>query len=229
MHDECTSHVNDMGSIETILKPHKEGLPAVVLHCGMHCYRTEGWMKKATPWMQLTGLVSTGHGPQQPIAVKYLDKAHPIVAPLSDWTTVNEELYNNAIGRLEPTAHALARGKQGRAEFIVVWTNTYNEKTKVFSTTLGHNTATVANPRYLDLVTRGLLWAVGKLDEAHLRDVSNLVPEDLSKGKPATASSTRTATIVPAPPSTAIPKRGGAPTGQPARNGGRSTSGSPRI
>ena len=189
VHDECSSQVDDMSSIETILEPHKAGLPAVVLHCGMHCYRTEGWLKKATPWMQLTGLVSTGHGPQQPIAVSYIDKAHPIVAPLSDWTTVNEELYNNAIGRLEPTAHALAHGKQGRADFIVVWTNTYHEKTNVFSTTLGHNTATVGNPRYLDLVTRGLLWSVGKLDETHLRDVSHLVPEDLSKARPATASS----------------------------------------
>ena len=46
VHDECSSHVNDMASIETILKPHKEGLPAVVLHCGMHCYRTEGWNRK---------------------------------------------------------------------------------------------------------------------------------------------------------------------------------------
>jgi type 1 glutamine amidotransferase len=191
VHDECTSQVVARDSIETILKPHKDGLPAVVLHCGMHSYRTEGWMKKATPWMQLTGVVSTGHGPQRPIGVTYLDRSHPIVAPLGDWTTVNEELYNNAIGRLEPTAHALARGKQGRAEWIVVWTNTFNDKTKVFSTTLGHNTATVGDPRYLDLVTRGLLWAVGKLDEAHLRDAASLVPEDLSRGKPATASSTQ--------------------------------------
>jgi type 1 glutamine amidotransferase len=38
-------------------------------------------------------------------------------------------------------------------------------KARVFSTTLGHNNATVADPRYLDLVTRGLLWACGKLSE----------------------------------------------------------------
>ena len=178
-------------SIDTILKPHKDGLPGVVLHCAMHCYRTDGWNRRiATPWMQFTGLISTGHGPQQPIAVTYVDRDSPITKPLGDWTTVNEELYNNAAGKLEPTAHALARGKQGRVESIVTWTNTYNGKTKVFGTTLGHNSATVADPRYLDLVTRGLLWAVDKLDDRYLRDPDLVVPEDLSKGKPATASST---------------------------------------
>ena len=186
VHDECSSDVKDMTVIETILQPHKNGLPAVVLHCGMHCYRTEGWNKKvATPWMQFTGLISTGHGPQLPIAVKFIDKEHAITRDLGDWTTINEELYNNAAGKLEPTAHVLATGtqvynlfpskadreagKDGTARSVVAWTNTYNGQTKVFATTLGHNNATVDDPRYLDLVTRGLLWSLGKLDAEHLK------------------------------------------------------------
>ena len=147
VHDECSSDVNDMNVIETILQPHKNGLPAVVLHCGMHSYRTEGWNKKvATPWMQFTGLISTGHGPQLPIAVKFVDKEHAITKDLGDWTTINEELYNNASGKLEPTAHPLASGtqvytktesgKEVTAEAVVAWTNTYNGKTRVFATTL---------------------------------------------------------------------------------------------
>src|SRR2546423_6881161 len=48
IHDECCSDVKDMDVINTILKPHKDGLPAIVLHCGMHCYRTEGWDKSGT-------------------------------------------------------------------------------------------------------------------------------------------------------------------------------------
>jgi type 1 glutamine amidotransferase len=192
VHDECSSDVRDMAAIESILRPHKDGLPGVVLHCAMHCYRTEGWNRRmATPWMQFTGLISTGHGPQRPIAVTYLDKDSPITRTLGDWTTVDEELYNNAAGRLEPTARPLARGKQGRAESIVAWTNTYNGKTRVFGTTLGHNNQTVGDPRYLDLVTRGLLWAVDKLEDRYLRADAELVPEDLARGKPATASSTR--------------------------------------
>ncbi len=207
VHDECSSNVNkDMAVIDRILAPHKNGLPGVVLHCGMHSYRTEGWQKKATPWQQFIGVVSTGHGPQMPIAVTFVDKANPITEPFKDWTTVNEELYNNAIGHLEPTAHALARGKQsgtgpkGRkvdAESVVVWTNIYNEKARVFSTTLGHNNATVSDPRYLDLVTRGLLWAVGKLDEKHLKADAAMVPEDHARGRKAVASTTQGADHAP--------------------------------
>jgi len=46
----------------------------------------------------------------------------------------------------------------------VAWVNDYHG-TRVFSTTIGHNNATVADARYLDLVTRGLLWACGKIDD----------------------------------------------------------------
>jgi putative heme-binding domain-containing protein len=199
VHDECSSGVDDMGAIDTILKPHKEGLPGVVLHCAMHCYRTDGWNRKvATPWMKFTGLISTGHGPQEPIAVRFIDRESPITKTLGDWTTVNEELYNNASGHLEPTARALARGKQGKADSIVTWSNIYNGKTRVFGTTLGHNNTTVADPRYLDLVTRGLLWAVDKLDERYLRDPDQGVREDLAKGKKATASTTQSPDRAPA-------------------------------
>ena len=40
-------------------------------------------------------------------------------------------------------------------------------------------------------MTRGLLWAVDKLDTRYLRDPDNVVREDLAKGKPAVASSTQ--------------------------------------
>ena len=52
------------------------------------------------------------------------------------------------------------------AASAVVWTNEYGDKkTRVFSTTIGHNNETVSDARYLDLVTHGLLWACGKLDD----------------------------------------------------------------
>ena len=47
----------------------------------------------------------------------------------------------------------------------------YNGKTKVFCTTIGHNNETCNDPRYLDLVTRGLLWSVDKLDDTHFKAV----------------------------------------------------------
>jgi type 1 glutamine amidotransferase len=182
VHDECSSDVKDLKIIERILKPHKDGLPAVVLHCGMHSYRSEGF-PKSTPWFDFTGVASTAHGPQEPIDVRYIDKESPITKGLDDWKTIKEELYNNSAGRLLDTAQPLAKGKQTYKtkggertdESVVVWTNRYNGKTKVFATTLGHNNETVGDPRYLDLVARGLLWSVGKLDEAHLKPAAKVL------------------------------------------------------
>lgn len=177
VHDECCSDVKDEKTVEKILKPHKAGLPAVILHCGIHSYRTEGY-PKSTPWFDFTGLASTGHGPQAPIEITFTDKESKITAGLKDWKTINEELYNNSSSKLLETAQPLAKGKQtfksnsgkeSTAEAVCVWTNTYNGKTKVFATTLGHNNETVGDARYLDLVTRGLLWSVGKLDDQHLK------------------------------------------------------------
>ena len=173
IHDECTSDVKDIKVVEKILRPHRDGLPAVVLHCGMHSYRTEGF-PQTTPWFEFTGLASTGHGPQEPIAISFMSETNPITLGLKNWITEKEELYNNSSGRLLETAEPLAMGKQewkandGRlneASAVCVWTNRYNGKTKVFATTLGHNNTTVGDDRYLDLVTRGLLWSVGRLED----------------------------------------------------------------
>lgn len=176
VHDECTSDVKDPAIIERILKPHREGLPAVHLHCSMHSYRSEGWPDKDIPWFQFTGLATTGHGPQLPIAVTYVDASHPITKGLENWTTINEELYNNLRKPLA-TAHVLATGKQADQEAVVVWTNLYGQKkTKVFGTTLGHNNGTVGDPRYLDLITRGMLWSLGRLDDEHLKKAAAAAP-----------------------------------------------------
>jgi type 1 glutamine amidotransferase len=168
VHDECCADIADEAIINRILEPHRNGTPAVILHCGMHSYRSKGF-PNSTPWFAFTGLPSTGHGPQAPIAISFTDKDSPITKGLADWTTINEELYNNSAGKLLDTAKPLARGKQGKSDFVVAWTNTYNKKTRVFATTLGHNNETVADGRYLDLVTRGLLWSVDKLDDKYLK------------------------------------------------------------
>jgi type 1 glutamine amidotransferase len=186
VHDECCSDVKDLTIIDRILDPHRAGLPGVVLHCGMHCYRSEGY-PRSTPWFEFTGLATNSHGPQEPIAITFTDQESPITKGMKDWETGKEELYNNITGKLLDTAHPLARGKQtikskeGKdtvADNVAVWTNTYKGKTRVFATTLGHNNATVEDGRYLDLVTRGLLWSVDKLDEAHLKPAKKVLLDE---------------------------------------------------
>ncbi len=168
IHDECSADINDPAVIKGVLKPHVDGIPGVNLHCAMHSYRFGNYGKPVTAgadnagWFEYLGLQSSGHGPQLPIAITFVDKDHAITKGLVDWTTINEELYNNVsvLG-----GNPLARGKQKETENVVAWTNVYGEKkTKVFSTTIGHNNATVEDPRYLDLVSRGLLWTTGHLN-----------------------------------------------------------------
>lgn len=173
IHDECSADVKDIPYVENILAAHKK-VPAVNLHCAMHSYRTG-----TDDWFKFIGLRSSKHGPKQPIEVSYINRSHPIAKPLENWITINEELYNNV--KLDndqdmyDTATPLARGRQGAEDFVVVWTNQYGS-TRVFSTTLGHETATVADPRYLDLVTRGLLWSCDKLNADYLKPTPAAAP-----------------------------------------------------
>lgn len=169
IHDECAAGISDDAVVKGVLAPHKKGKPGVNLHCAMHSYRIgkpgEPAEEKGSPhaqWFEYLGLQSSGHGPKLPVEIVYTDKNHPITQGLADWTTINEELYNNV--KIFPTAHPLSTGKQAGKEAVVTWTNDYNG-TRVFNTTIGHFNETVEDARYLDLVTRGLLWACGKMDE----------------------------------------------------------------
>lgn len=170
IHDECAADVKDPALVNRVLAPHRDGLPGVNLHCAMHSFRVAPDVNAAqetgtegAAWFEYLGIQSSGHGPRQPVEIRYTADASPITRGLANWTTGDEELYNNI--RLFPGITELAKGQQGSQETVVIWKQEYGpEKAKVFSTTLGHFNETVADDRYLDLVSRGLLWACGKLD-----------------------------------------------------------------
>jgi type 1 glutamine amidotransferase len=183
VHDECAADITDQVYVANIVNAHKNGLPAVNLHCAMHSYRWGSFKEPVkagadnASWYEMLGLQSTGHGPQQPIAITFTDKSHPVTTGLADWTTINEELYNNvqilgaktlATGLQKVPEKKDKKGKvtpASEANAIVAWTNEFGpKKTRIFSTTIGHNNATVEDARYLDLVARAVLWSAGKLE-----------------------------------------------------------------
>jgi hypothetical protein len=182
IHDECGAKLSDPKQIKDVLAPHRAGIPGVNLHCAMHSYRVGNPGQKAEPgsersaWFDYLGLQSSGHGAQLLIAITFTNTDHDIVKPLSNWKTINEELYNNV--QIFTNTTPLARGKQitpGRngapdkeSEFVVAWVNQYGN-TRVFSTTIGHNNTTVSDPRYIELVARGLLWACNKPEKDYLK------------------------------------------------------------
>ena len=187
LHDECSAAVTDKVYVKRILDAHKNGTPAVNLHCAMHSYRWGNFKEPVETgadnagWYEMIGLQSSGHGPKAPIDVTYTNKEHPITKGFEDWTTIDEELYNNI--QVFEGAETLATGlqlqkprvKKGKkadpnavakeATAVVAWTNEYGpNKTRVFSTSLGHFSETVVDDRYLNLVARGLLWVTGKIN-----------------------------------------------------------------
>jgi type 1 glutamine amidotransferase len=168
LHDECSADVTERDYVNRILAAHRRGTPAVNLHCAMHSYRWGNFREAVAAgadnagWYEMIGLQSTGHGPQLPIDIVFTDPAHPILKGLTGWTTIKEELYNNI--QVLPTAKVLATGRQlvppkakkgepadpaakpTEASEVVVWTNEFGpQRTRIFSTSLGHNNETVAD------------------------------------------------------------------------------------
>ena len=160
VHNECFAAVGDEAFIEKILAPHRAGTPAVLVHCAMHCYRT-GPTKEE--WFKFCGVHSPKHGPHHAFEVELMETDHDVTRGLSNWTTPKGELYY--IEKVYPGTTALAQGKSNADDrmHINVWTHAYGEnKTRVFGTTIGHHNETMQDPNYLQMFTRGLLWAAGK-------------------------------------------------------------------
>lgn len=168
VHNECYGGVTNDAFVNRIVEGHlKAGATAVFLHCSMHSYRAAS----TDEYRKLIGVSSFNHGAKHPITLKKL-AAHPVIDPLPDgYVTPNGELYNtnpktHPDAKVWESATALAQGTiPSTAEpQVCVWVNEYRGM-RTFSTTLGHHNETMADPVYLDLVTRGLLWTLGKLGE----------------------------------------------------------------
>ncbi len=156
------SHVVDVDWIERLAGAHRDsGVGAVILHGAVHSYRRS----ESKAWGELMGAFSMRHDSQRPLAVEAVAPDHPILRGLPrKWVTTREELYE--LERVWPQmtplaqAHSIESGKS----YPLMWTNTHG-KARVFVTSLGHNTEMIATPLYLDIVTRGLLWTVRRLQD----------------------------------------------------------------
>ncbi len=155
VHNECFADAKDPAWVARVLEPHRRGVPAVLIHCAMHCYRTG-----KDEWFEFCGVQSPGHGPHYAYTVENRKADHPIMKSFGDrWTVPKGELYHTI--KLWPTATVLGEAKRNdnQQDQVCVWTNKYHG-TRVFGTTIGHYNETMAEATYLDMVTRGMLWAV---------------------------------------------------------------------
>lgn len=164
LYNICFAHEPDREYIDGITAVHAAGLPAVALHCTMHTYH---WKTETDSWEQMLGVTSPRHGKHAPITVKNVKADHPVMKGFGDqWVTPQGELYH--IKEVWPTATVLAEGTidDWKSRHACIWVNEFGEgKTRVFGTTIGHHNETMSEDTYLDVVTRGLLWAAGKLND----------------------------------------------------------------
>jgi type 1 glutamine amidotransferase len=96
--------------------------------------------------------------------LKKVAAEHPILKDMpEDWKTPMDELY--VIEKLWPNATTLATSlseRDGKA-YPVIWVNQFG-KARVFGTTYGHSDDTFRDPVFLTYVSRGVLWAAGRLE-----------------------------------------------------------------
>lgn len=161
VHDECSGDVTNVAFVEAIAKVHQEGMPAVMLHCAMHSYRHAA----TDEWRKVVGITSMRHQPRRAFEVVNVKPEHPIMKGFpKTWQDEPDELYEciKEWPNCVPLGKAITPDKTSELH-TVIWVNNTG-KARVFGTTLGHGNETVSKDVYLDLVTRGLLWACDKLD-----------------------------------------------------------------
>ncbi len=159
VHNECYGFVNDAAFVERIAAPHRAGVPGVFLHCSAMSYR----LAPTEAWREVIGIKSTGHEKRKDLVVKSLGTPHPVMIGFPTvWPDAEDECQKNE--QVWPTVTPLATsyGVETKQDHVVIWVNTLAPG-RTFTTTLGHTNATMQSPVYLDLVTRGLLWACDQL------------------------------------------------------------------
>ncbi len=161
VHNECFAMVADEKFVKNVADAHRNGKPALVIHCTMHTFRD----LESDMWREFLGVTTKRHEKQHPLEIKNLRSDDPVMRAFPEvWKTGDEELY--VILKQWPNMVPLAEayGVDTKEKHTVIWKNTFG-KGRVFGTTLVHHSHHIKEPVYLDLVTRGLLWSCDKLDE----------------------------------------------------------------
>jgi type 1 glutamine amidotransferase len=160
IHNECFANTSDADYIRSITGPHHDGLPAVVIHCAMHTYRSA----KIDDWRKLLGVTSRRHEHKSSYRVDVVANDHPIMKAFPDGHTIEyDELY--VIEKVWPKATVLATSTSEKTEQAhpVIWTNQFG-KARVFGTTYGHSNKTFEDKVFLRLLVDGTRWAAGRLN-----------------------------------------------------------------
>lgn len=141
----------------------KSGGGLVVVHFAIFAF--PGWEEYrriiGRVWVgRVSGKKISGHSPRGTFDVKVLDREHPAVAGLEDFTA-DDELYSKLQGedriRVLLDAHSEYSGKREP----VAWARSYG-KGRVLVTVLGHDLKSREVPAFKALLRQGTAWAAGR-------------------------------------------------------------------
>lgn len=138
---------------EAALKAFVEsGKGLIPLHSASGCFKNSAW------YIKTIGGQFKSHGTGA-ITAKIVNKKHPAMQGLPEFTTTWDETYVHQ--NLNPDMTVLMTRKEGDREEPYTWVRNEGEG-RVFYTAYGHNDSTWVNPGFQKLVSNGVRWALGQ-------------------------------------------------------------------
>ena len=163
VHNQCWAKIKEPKVVEDFVTAQKNAkVGAAVIHCAMHTFRDT----PSKAWDNFSGVESRRHGPKYPIRIKKVAPVHPVIKGVPDnWLTKNGELYaTKPVETCTPLAEGFKDGQEEKTKQVCIWV-VDDEGTRIFGTSLGHHNETMLDEVWLDLLSRGLLWSVNKLQD----------------------------------------------------------------
>ncbi|MDB6053374.1 MAG: hypothetical protein JWN25_897 [Verrucomicrobiales bacterium] len=159
----------------------------------------------ADPYIKMIGAEFIKHGAQQPSMMKVVDPNFPGMSSLGDGFKMKEEWYS--LKDFAPDMHVLLVQETGdmkgneyaRPPYPATWIRNYG-KGRVFYTNMGHREDVWTNPIFVNVLTNGMNWALGRFEADLKPNISSVTP--LASQLPA---------FVPDPPKKPAPAKDPAP------------------
>lgn len=188
IYSACLADTDELELIsELFAQIRDKNLPVLFLHCAMHNFRNTSsnpgtiaklhqaklkktWAEKYPGidfpiWWKVNGVDSTNHAFKQRIDVEKFNYSHPITAHLPDrWYTASDEPYIAKEMRNDLVILYQSQNEFKGSQQPLAWTR-YENGSKIFATTLGHDRNTIDHEIFQKLLARAILWLDDKLTE----------------------------------------------------------------
>lgn len=169
------NHDSISPSQESALKGFVEGGNGLIaLHSAAGCFRNSDW------YIQTVGGAFKSHGVGT-FTAQIVNPTHPVMQGISEFETWDETYVHQ---KINPDMTVLMVRVEGDTREPYTWVRDQGEG-RVFYTAYGHNDSTWTKGEFLELVTNGVLWAIGdevrdQVARLNIPDVNIYAEADIS-------------------------------------------------